>query len=166
LRVLSVGHSAGGHLAFWVAGRHHIKSQSEIFRPQPKLALRGAISLAGAVDLLLTIDLSDNPTFAHGRECVYRLMGGRPANLPNRYQAGNPGSLLPLLGTQILIHGTEDDQVPAELPLRWADIARGLGSHAAVKIVPKADHFDVVDPASNAWEIVLSQVKSLIARSA
>ena len=48
-RVLTMGHSAGGHLAFWIAGRHHIDPGSEIDLPGPVIPLRGAIALAGAV---------------------------------------------------------------------------------------------------------------------
>ena len=39
-RVITMGHSAGGHLAFWVAGRHHIDLGSEIYQPRPQVALR------------------------------------------------------------------------------------------------------------------------------
>jgi len=31
-------------------------------------------------------------------------------------------------------------------------------------MIPLADHFDVVDPASAAWKVVIEQVKSLIHR--
>ena len=44
------------HLAFWIAGRHHVEQGSELKVAAPKVPLRGAISLAGAVDLRLTID--------------------------------------------------------------------------------------------------------------
>jgi acetyl esterase/lipase len=163
-RILTMGHSAGGHLAFWIAGRHHIDRHSEVFRRQPELNLRGAISLAGAVDLRLTIDLSGNSIFAHDRDEVCALMGGWPKELPKRYKCGNPGDLLPFQARQILIQGTADDQIPPELPGRWAEMSRRLGSEATVKMIPSADHFDVVDPASAAWEVVIRQVKSLIQR--
>src|SRR5450432_188327 len=44
-RVITMGHSAGGHLAFWVAGRHHIDPHSEIYEPRPRIPLRGTIAL-------------------------------------------------------------------------------------------------------------------------
>jgi len=50
-RVIAAGHSAGGHLAFWLAGRHHVPPSSVLAEPQPKVALRGVVALAGAVDL-------------------------------------------------------------------------------------------------------------------
>jgi acetyl esterase/lipase len=161
-QVLTMGHSAGGHLAFWIAGRHHIAAESELFAPRRQINLRGAISLAGAVDLRLTIKLSGDPAFARHRQDVYGLMGGRPNDFPKRYQAGNPGDLLPFQAPQLLIQGSDDDQIPPGLPAAWAEISTRLGSHSTLKIIPGADHFDVVDPGSSAWQTVLMQVKSLI----
>ncbi|GAC1415353.1 MAG: alpha/beta hydrolase [Acidobacteriaceae bacterium] len=163
-RVITMGHSAGGHLAFWIAGRDHVASESEVVRPLRDVHLRGCIGLAGAVDLRLTIELAGNATFAHDRDEVYRLMGGRPEEVPKRYEAGNPGDLLPFQAAQVLIQGTDDDQIPPQLPERWAAMSLRLGSHATVKIIPGADHFDVVDPSSRAWPAVLQQVKVLLGR--
>ena len=157
-RVLAMGHSAGGHLAFWLAGRHHIPESSPIHEPQPKVALHGLISLAGAVDLRLTCDLSGYFTFAHDKREVYRLMGGPPAEFEDRYRAGNPGDLLPFSIPQVLIQGSDDSQIPPQLPNRWAEIARRQGDDVTVEIVPGADHFDVVDPQSKAWPVVRAAV--------
>jgi acetyl esterase/lipase len=134
-RVITMGHSAGGHLAFWIAGRHHVDSQSEIYQPRPRVPLHGAVSLAGAVDLRLTIDLSGYFTFAHDKQEVYALMGGRPQDLPDRYKAGNPGDLLPFHVPQLLIQGKEDDQVPPELPSRWTENSRRPGDSVTVSII-------------------------------
>jgi acetyl esterase/lipase len=163
-RVITMGHSAGGHLAFWVAGRHHIQANSEIYQPRPKVALLGTIALAGAVDLRLTIDLSGYFTYAHDKHEVYALMGGRPQDLPDRYKAGNPGDLLPFHVPQFLIQGSADDQIPPELPALWAGMARRLGDTATVNMIPSADHFDVVDPESGAWRTVRDCVRKMAFR--
>jgi acetyl esterase/lipase len=161
-RVVTMGHSAGGHLAFWVAGRHHIDPGSEIYQPRPQVPLHGAISLAGAVDLRLTIDLSGYFTFAHDKHEVYALMGGSPADLPDRYKAGNPGDLLPFHVPQLLLQGTADDQIPAELPPRWADMSRRLGDSATITMIPSADHFDLLDPDSRAWGTVRDSIRKMV----
>jgi acetyl esterase/lipase len=161
-RVITMGHSAGGHLAFWLAGRHHIDPHSEIYAPRPQVPLRGAIALAGAVDLRLTIDLSGYFTYAHDKHEIYDLMGGRPADLPDRYKAGNPGDLLPFHIPQVLIQGTADDQIPPELPSRWNEMSRRLGDNATVSMIPSADHFDVVDPESVAWGTVRESVRKMV----
>jgi acetyl esterase/lipase len=130
--VITMGHSAGGHLAFWVAGRHHIDAQSEIYLPRPKVPLHGTIALAGAVDLRLAIDLSGYFAFAHDKREVAALMGGRPQDLADHYRAGNPGDLLPFHVPQLLIQGTEDDQIPPDLPRRWVELSRRMGDSAEV----------------------------------
>ena len=163
-RVFAMGHSAGGHLAFWLAGGHHIPESSPIHEPRPKVALRGLISVAGAVDLRLTCDLSGNLTFAHDKREVYSLMGGPPSEFENRYRAGNPGDLLPFGIPQVLLQGSDDDQIPPQLPARWADLARSQGDEAVVTIVPGADHFDIVDPQSEAWPTVQAAVLKMVHR--
>jgi acetyl esterase/lipase len=161
-RVIAMGHSAGGHLAFWLAGRHHIPETSPIHTPQPKVVPRGVIALAGAVDLRLTCDLAGYFEFAHDKQEVHSLMGGSPVEFDDRYRAGNPGDLLPLGVQQILIQGSEDDQIPPQLPGRWAEMARHQGDTVTVTIIPSADHFDVVDPQSKAWGIVQAEVLKMV----
>jgi acetyl esterase/lipase len=161
-RVITMGHSAGGHLAFWIAGRHHIPAHSEIYQPRPQVPLRGAIALAGAVDLRLTVDLSGYLTFAHDKQEVYALMGGSPQDFPDRYKAGSPGDLLPFHVEQVLLQGTADDQIPPELPPRWMEQARRMGDAPTVKMIPSADHDDVVDPESHAWGAVREAVHKML----
>ena len=150
-RVAAAGHSAGGQLAFWLAGRHHIPHTSVLAEPGPKVALRGVVGLAGAVDLQLTIELGGIFSFRNGAPSTRSVMGGSPEDVPERYAAADPGMLLPLSVMQVLVQGSDDDQIPPELPQRWAEKARRQGDAVEVKIVKGADHFDVVDPESRAW---------------
>ena len=160
-RVVATGHSAGGHLAFWLAGRHHIAHTSPLAEPQARVMPLGVVGLAAVVDLRLTADLSGYLTFAHDKQEIYRVMGGSPEEVPDRYQAGNPGDLLPLNIPQVLIQGTEDGQIPPGLPVRWAEMARRQGDHVTVTMLPGADHFDVVDPLSQAWPVVRDAVRTM-----
>ena len=93
-RIVAMGHSAGGHLAFWLAGRPHLPENGTLKRPAAMLPLRGVIALAGAVDLRLTLDLAGHFTFALDREQVTRFLGGTPTQVPERYAAGNPGDVV------------------------------------------------------------------------
>ena len=165
-RVVVAGHSAGGQLAFWLAGRPHLPptgSLAGLRTNVPKTApIRGVVALAGAVDLRLTIDLAGWFTFAHDKQEVESFMGGSPAAVPDRYRAGNPGDLLPLNVPQYLLQGTEDDQIPPQLPARWAERGRQQGEHITVDLIPGADHFDVVDPQSKAWPHVMTAIKQAL----
>jgi acetyl esterase/lipase len=161
-RIVAAGHSAGAQLAFWLAGRHHIPHTSPLATPQPNLALKGLVSLAGAVDLRLILDLGGIFRFNNGGPAVRSLMGGRPGDVPDHYAAADPGMLLPLSAPQILIQGSNDDQIPPELPERYAANARRQGDHVRVTIVPGADHFDLVDPESPAWPTTRDAILQLL----
>ena len=161
-RVVAVGHSAGGHLAFWLAGRHHVPAESAVGRVPVGVGLKGVIALAGAVGLQMTIELAGWFTFAHDRGEVLALMGGPPGEYPERYKAGDPAELLPFNVPQALVQGTEDDQIPPGLPGRWADRARRLGESVRVEMIAGADHFDLVDPESKYWGRVMVVVERMV----
>jgi acetyl esterase/lipase len=86
-----VGHSAGGHLAFWAAARHRLPAESPLvaskFAHQLPLAV---ISLAGAIDLEHTWQLQS------GGGATATFVGGSPAEYPERYASASPACLLPL----------------------------------------------------------------------
>src|SRR5205085_11397911 len=116
-RILPIGHSAGGHLALWLAARPRIKdallqkamttsvSGANAITDTP-LEVAGAISLAGVVDLEMAWRLN----LSNG--AVIGLLGGSPRTMPERYAVASPAALLPLGIPQVVIHGTEDDSVP------------------------------------------------------
>lgn len=160
-RVIAVGHSAGAHLAFWLAGRAHVPEISALHNPQPRVALHGVVGLAGAVDLEVLLELSVR-AFAGDRMWVEHLMGGSPAKVPERYAAGDPGRLLPLVCAQALVQGTDDGQIPPGLPEQWAAKVRRGGGSCSVTIVSNADHMDVVDPRSRAWPVVRAAIFSML----
>ncbi len=160
--VAVAGHSAGGHLAFWLAGRPNVPEQSSLHKPPPALAMHGVVSLAGAIDLRATIELAGHAIFAHDKLEVERFMGGSPKGVPERYRAGDPGELMPITTPQWLLQGTKDDQIPPELPGRWAERGRRLGEQVTVEMIPGADHFDVVDPLSKAWPKVRAAVRAAL----
>ena len=137
-RVVAAGHSAGGHLAFWLAGMRHVPAGTAIRARASGVRLRGVVALAGCVGLGLTIDLAGEGLFAHDSREVERFMGGSPTEVPERYRAGDPASLLPLGVPQMLIQGSADAQIPPELPGRWAQLAGRAGDRVSVAIVPGA----------------------------
>lgn len=154
-RVLTVGHSAGGHLALWIAGRRNIPVESPIYTADP-LPLAGAVSLAGVVDLRRTWTLGLSEGAAN------LLMGGSPSEYPDRYAAGSPYDLLPLGIRQFLLHGTADDSVPFEMSERYVRRATAKGESATLLTLPDVGHFELIDPATSVWPTVLSVVTALL----
>jgi len=154
-RTAIIGHSAGGHLALWLAGRHRINKGSPLHGDQ-KQALTNAVSLAGVSDLRLAW----KQVLGHGT--VTRLMGGTPDEQPERYDAGSPIELLPTGTRQVLVHGTADDIVPVSQSEAFVERAKKLGDRPTLVKLDGVGHFELIDPESEAWPTVASAVLSLL----
>jgi acetyl esterase/lipase len=129
-RVVLVGHSAGGHLALWAAKRAQLP----------------VVSLAGVSDMRESAERI-------GREgAAARFMGGLPEEVPEHYAEGSPRDQLPLGVRQILVHGTEDTEVPYAMSLSHAEAA---GDEAELVTLEGAGHFELIDPQAREWERVL-----------
>ena len=157
-RVVVVGHSAGGHLAMWVAARNRLRSDSGLFVAQP-LPLRGVINLAG------TIDMADNIA-VHEAACrdavVTSMMGGTRVEVPQRYADSSASSMVPLGIPQVLIWGEHEEFVPLPVVHKYVRAARQAGDAVQLIIVPAAGHFETASPFSPAWPTVRSAIAALL----
>ena len=149
-----VGHSAGGHLAFWMAGSHRISKGSPLFNDQ-KNALTRAVSLAGVSDLRLAW----KQKLGHG--IVTRLMGGTPDQQSDRYAAASPIELLPTDAREILVHGVADDTVPVSQSEAFVERAEKTGDRPSLIKLHGIGHYELIDPESEAWPTVAGAVLSL-----
>lgn len=162
-RVVSIGHSAGGHLALWLAGRANLPSTSELYK-ETFLSVGAAVSLAGISDLATMYHIhafrdqelakdTDNPTA--------ELMGGTPVEVPERYRQGSPKEMLPLSTSHVLFHGSLDVNVPVGMSDDYHEWAENMGD--AVKYVRLTDteHFMFTDPSTRAWSKVKEEMALL-----
>lgn len=157
-RVITLGHSAGGHLALWAAGRPRIPADSELHTADP-LPISGVVSLAGVPELR-RFRTVDPPTCGEG--IVDRLMGGGPRERPDRYIAGSPFQMLPLSVQQIHITGRQDEIVPADQVSAYNYESQSAGDASQLIVVPDAGHYEVVWPGTDAWGRVQEAVRSLL----
>lgn len=153
-KTLAVGHSAGGHLALWLAARAKLPRDSILYNANP-LIIKGVISLAGVGDLSRT---------EYQEICgqaVQKLMGGNPTDFPLRYAHGSPIEMLPLKVSQIFIQGDLDSLISVDSARDYIAAATKHGEYAELKVVKNIGHFEVIVPSSIAWPEVLKAVRSL-----
>jgi acetyl esterase/lipase len=155
-RVAAIGHSAGGHLALWLASRGSLGEQSEIRGSAEPLPLAGVVSLAGITDLRRAVEERVCDTMAA------ELLGGGPEDAASRYEEASPIERLPLGVPQRLVTGTLDTVVPPAFGEKYAAAARGKGDDATHTLVPGAGHFEVIAPGSEAFRVVLEATRALL----
>ena len=140
-RVVAVGHSAGGHLALWLAARPRLPAASPLRAPDP-LRIVHVVSLGGLPDLEATARAEDNGC---GTEVVVRLTSGR-------YADTSIPRLLPLGVPQDLVNGREDRIIPYRLAACYRHQAHAAGDEVALHIVPNTGHVELIAPESAAWK--------------
>jgi acetyl esterase/lipase len=154
-RTAVLGHSAGGHLALWLASRHRVPQASPL-RSAEKYRIRSSVSLAGVCDLRTAWKQR------LGNGIVARLMGGTPNEYPDRYDAGSPIELLPAGARQVLVHGTADNVVPLSQSEKFVERAVHLGEQPTLVKLDDVGHFELIDPESDAWPGVVDAVLPLL----
>jgi acetyl esterase/lipase len=154
-RVVVAGHSAGGHLAAWVASRHRIPPGDPLYKEDP-LPVKAAVPLAGVVDLRRGWELR----LSSG--VVEDFIGGSPDMLPERYATASPIEMLPTGVPLRLIHGTEDSIVPYEISERYVQAAQQRGDDAQLVTLQGSGHFEVINPDTTEWQQVVSTILGLI----
>ena len=143
-RVVAVGHSAGGQLAFWAAGRETLPADAP--GAGPRIRIGAAVSQAGVLDLTLAADLmpSSTPT---------RALLGDPTQYFERYVLASPRERLPLGIPQLVLHGDRDDTVSMRIATSYATAARAAGDECELRVLSRTGHFEHIDAGSDAWRV-------------
>jgi acetyl esterase/lipase len=145
-RVAVVGHSAGGALALWLAGRHLLPAGAPGYGPAWRPA--AVVAQAAVADLAVAADER------YGRGAVIDLMNGAgPRDNPLAYAVANPVALLPLGVPTLVVTGDADDAVPHAASLAYADAARAAGDDVTLHVEPGADHFVHLLPSTPVWRL-------------
>ena len=142
-RVVTCGHSAGGHLALWLAARPRIPQGMP--GADPRVTPVAAVAQAGVCDL----DRARRDDLGGG--AVEGLLGPPDGA---RDAAASPAALVPLGVPQLLVHGGADDVVPVSQSRDHAS----LDPDAELVELAGVDHFEVIEPASPAWVAVLDRL--------
>ncbi len=141
--VRAVGHSAGGQLAVWAAGRALLPAGAP--GAAPTVRLSRVVSQAGVLDLVGACRQS------LGGGASEELLGGSASAQPERYAQASPLTLLPLRIPVTCVHGAADATVPISQSETYVAAATAAGDPATLVRLPGVDHFALIDPTTPAW---------------
>lgn len=146
-RITVVGHSAGGQLAAWTAGRDTLPDGAP--GADPVVTPHAVVSLAGVLDMTLSLTKNDH---------VLRVMGGTPAQFPDRYRLVDPLERMDPKIPVLAITGTDDTVVPPREAAEYVAKMRGQGGTAALIEIPATGHAEVIDVKNTWWPTIASVI--------
>lgn len=144
-RVVATGHSAGGHLALWLAGRRRLPQDSVLWCATP-LPIAHVVACGALADLEAVAASPDNGC---GTDVVGDLVGDASTGR-DVYADTSVPRLLPIGVRHDLVYGREDRIVPYRFATDYADRA---GAEAVLHTVPDTGHVELVTPDTPAWTV-------------
>ena len=135
--VVAIGHSAGGHLAAWVASQD--------------------VGITHVVAQAAVLDLVSAHEEGLGGGAVERFLGHAP---DDGDAAVDPIRQLPLGVPVTCVHARDDDIVPISQSRAYAAAGVAVGDH--VEMVEVAgDHFTLIDPHSPVWGTTVERLSGI-----
>ena len=165
-RVVAVGHSAGGHLAAWAAGRGKLPPGAPGAPvggdPSPADGSgRAFVAVTGVVSQAGVLALADCAREHVGGTAALDLMGGSPDELPEEYRLADPIAAVPLGVPVLCLHSRGDGNVPYSYGERYVAAATAAGGQATLTET-HGDHFTLVDPTSADWAAAIAALPVLL----
>src|SRR5262249_33809859 len=134
-RMIVAGHSAGGHLALWVAST------------RPSDALSGVLALAPVADLRMADDLTA------GDGACRAFLGGPAVQRPDLDPTRLPSPPV----RRAIVPATTASLVPIGLSRSYVAAPPSVG----LTVTSQGAHFGLIDPLSPAWENTVAELSRL-----
>ncbi len=180
-RIVACGHSAGAQLAFWAAARRGsgaggnaetTRCDAETTRRDAETTRRdagpaghaaGGVVLRGAVSLAGVLDLVEADRLGLGGDATCSFLGGHQTARAAEYALASPMALLPLGVPQVVVHGLSDRTVPAEMSASYCERAKAAGDDVTHVAIEGAGHRDMTDPSASPWAAAVRAIDQLFA---
>lgn len=156
-RVIATGHSAGGHLAGWLASRKKIPVNSPLYSHNP-IEIHGVISLAGINNLESYANFGSAPC---GDRTVEKLVNTKSRG-EIAYSDTSPAEMIPLGIPFIEVNAAFDSPVPPFFGYQFVQAAKEAGDPAKHVLLTDSGHFEMIHSGMDEWEEVRSLFYSIL----
>jgi len=145
--LVATGHSAGGHLALWLAARPRLPEGSPLRTANP-IPVSAVVSLGGLPDLE---EAARPPGSGCGTEVIARISGGN-------YAETSVPRLAPLGVPQVLVNGAQDRIIPTAYAEGYAAPLRAAGDDVRVRMIDRTGHVELIAPETEAWAVAADEI--------
>ncbi len=139
-KVIAIGHSAGGHLALWLANRPMLP-KNEALRGENPVVLDLAISQGGLPDLREGATRDGHPC---GTDAPQQMSG---TNLT----LTSPPEMVVGKARQVLFHNSEDGIAPPRYARDYIDALARKDTKVELIETPAEGHVELIAPESKSW---------------
>ena len=157
-KVAAFGHSAGGHLALWLAARHRLPASSPLRMDNP-LPITGVLNAGGLADLKASAPVTAADCLA---DIMDKLTGQPSASRPDVFSDTSPAEMLPIGATIYVLSGDSDRISPPSLGRDLWQRASNAGDLALINIVEKTGHVELVAPGTVAFDRVIETLHNVM----
>ena len=151
--VVTLGHSAGGHLALWAAARPRLPGN------MPGAGPRVIVSAAAGISPVA--DLAEAHRRDLGGGAVAGFLGADPDAEADRYDVASPAAMLPIGIKQVVVHGDQDVEVPVAMSEAYAGAAADAGDPVVYHELAGVGHYEILDPGGEPWQVVAAEIEEL-----
>jgi pimeloyl-ACP methyl ester carboxylesterase len=161
-RLVALGHSAGGHLAVWAAGRDRLSQLGLEAEHREVGASADGVRLTGVVSQSGVLNLAEAERLNLSNGAVANLLGGPSSKFPGRHRYADPMAALPLDVPAYAVHSVEDEDVPPAMSATYVEASLAGPAGAELVMVP-GDHFALINPEVPAYAKCRQLVQELLA---
>ena len=147
-RVVALGHSAGGHLALWLAARPRLPRASVLWSAHP-LPIAHVVSLGGLPDLEATAAAEDNGCGTEVDRAAGRHAACRPPGRLCRHLG--PAAAATRRARRTWSTGARTASSPIACRSPIPPRREKAGDAATLHTVPHTGHVELIAPGSTAW---------------
>jgi len=156
--VVAFGHSAGGHLALWLAARSRLPVTSALHADNP-LPIAAVVNSGGLADLRASMPVTQAECLA---DIAEKLMGAATPARPDPFADTSPAELLPIGAHVVSVNGERDRIAPPSLGEGLTARAKAAGDAAEFVVVPGEGHVELVAPGSASFTEETRVIKRLL----
>ncbi|WP_284387014.1 alpha/beta hydrolase [Algimonas ampicilliniresistens] len=159
-QIVAIGHSAGGHLAAWLAAQPNLRSDSDV--SSGHTAPLAAVIISGG---LADLEASEPVTLESCLGSIIDDLTGSPDEGRLRvFSDTSPTELLPVDAILISVNGDKDRIAPPELGRSFTKAVRAAGGQANYIEIRNAGHVELISPGTEAFEVQAKLIESYVNR--
>lgn len=147
-RFVATGHSAGGHLAAWLATQPNLPQTSPL-STRARLPLTAVVISGGLADLAASEPVTLESCLAAVKD---QLVGVPSDARPDPLSDTSPAEFLPSQAILVSVNGDRDRIAPRELGLRFTGRVQAAGGEARYVEIPDTGHVELVAPGTLAFD--------------